>query len=148
MLSKGARIVGLSILGLVTFGVIGLIFGFIVESLWNWLMPAIFQLPKIGYWQAFGIVILGKLIFGNFGPRHGFGPQYRGPHIPHHFNHHHRHHSHCNHEWEDEKWRIKGGWRNWDYYEDWWREEGKTAFEGYVDRVTSPDNVSEKNKEE
>jgi hypothetical protein len=38
--------------------------------LWNWLMPAIFGLPVISYLQAFGILILSKILlcgFGRFG---------------------------------------------------------------------------------
>ena len=33
--------------------------------IWNWLMPVIFDLPEISYWQAFGIIILAWLILGN-----------------------------------------------------------------------------------
>lgn len=35
-----------------------------VELLWNWLMPVIFQLPQIDYWQAFGLVMLIAIIRG------------------------------------------------------------------------------------
>jgi len=42
----------------------GVVFGFLVMSLWNWLMPAIFRLPVIGFWQALGLVILCKILFG------------------------------------------------------------------------------------
>ena len=131
---KGMRIVGLSVLGLVTFGVIGLIFGLLVQLLWNWLMPEIFRLPEISYWQAFGIVILGKLIFGNFGPHPGHHRRHRHP-FAEHYARHHRHYLHRGHDCEGMEWKIKGGWRNWEYYEDWWREEGKTAFENYIERV-------------
>ena len=40
--------------------------GFVVMSLWNWLMPAIFGLTKITYWQAWGLLILGRLLVGGF----------------------------------------------------------------------------------
>ncbi len=40
--------------------------GFVTMSLWNWLMPAIFGLHTIGYWQALGILLLSKLLFGGF----------------------------------------------------------------------------------
>lgn len=139
VLMKGLRIVGLTVLGLVTFSVICLIFGLIVQLLWNWLMPAIFRLPKINYWQAFGIIILGKLIFGSFGHRFS----HDGHHLGHHF-HHRFHHSHDHHDWDEAKWKIKGSWKNWDYYEDWWYKEGKTAFENYIDRVSSPTDSEQK----
>jgi hypothetical protein len=53
--------------------VIAFIFGYIVMHLWNWIMPDLFGLKTIGFWKAFGIVLLGKLVFGSFGhhPHHG-----------------------------------------------------------------------------
>ena len=68
---KGVRIAGMVLLGVVGAAVFALAFGYFVMLLWNWLMPAIFGLGRIGYWQAFGIVILAKLIFG--GPGGGGG---------------------------------------------------------------------------
>ena len=50
------------------------VFGFVVMSLWNWLMPDLFGLPSIGYWQAWGLIALSKILFGGFrggGPRVG-----------------------------------------------------------------------------
>lgn len=31
--------------------------------LWNWVMPTIFGLTKITFWQAFGINLLSSLLF-------------------------------------------------------------------------------------
>lgn len=50
--------------------------------LWNALMPVVFQLPELSYWQMMGILVLGKLIFGGFGgpgrrPRFPQKPRYR-----------------------------------------------------------------------
>jgi hypothetical protein len=143
---KGMRIVGLSVLGLTTFGVIGLIFGLLVQLLWNWLMPIIFRLPEITYWQAFGIVILGKLILGNFAPHPGHYRHHHGHPFPEHFARHHQHYFHPGRGCGDTEWQVKGGWQNWDYYEDWWRNEGKTAFENYIDRIASHE-ANEKNDE-
>jgi hypothetical protein len=39
------------------------LFGFVVMWLWNWLMPALFGLHAIGFWQALGLVILSKILF-------------------------------------------------------------------------------------
>ncbi|MGH9502042.1 MAG: hypothetical protein ACRD20_04245 [Terriglobales bacterium] len=39
---------------------------FVVMSLWNWLMPALFGWHVIGFWQALGILILSKILFGGF----------------------------------------------------------------------------------
>jgi hypothetical protein len=42
------------------------IFGFVVMSLWNWLMPTLFGWRTIGFWQALGLVLLSKILFGGF----------------------------------------------------------------------------------
>src|SRR5271154_5455512 len=39
------------------------LFGAGTMWLWNWLMPAIFKLPTIGFWQAVGILILSQILF-------------------------------------------------------------------------------------
>lgn len=39
------------------------LFAAITMWLWNWLMPAIFKLPSIGFWQAVGILILSQILF-------------------------------------------------------------------------------------
>jgi hypothetical protein len=49
------------------------LFGFAVMGLWNWLMPALFGLKSIGYWQALGLIILSKILFGGFRGRGGRG---------------------------------------------------------------------------
>lgn len=57
-----------------TFALIfGALFGLIVMLLWNWLMPVLFGLHVITYWQALGILFLSKILFSGFrGPhRHG-----------------------------------------------------------------------------
>jgi hypothetical protein len=38
------------------------LFGWIVMLLWNWLMPDIFGLPLISYWQAWGLVLLSHIL--------------------------------------------------------------------------------------
>src|SRR5258708_6622839 len=54
-------------------GVAGTVFGFVVMSLWNWLAPAVFGLRTITLWQALGILILSKILFGGFRGRPGYG---------------------------------------------------------------------------
>jgi len=52
--------------------------GFIAMSLWNWLLPALFGFKIITYWQAVGLIVLCRLLFGGFrGPRGG-GRRWRG----------------------------------------------------------------------
>jgi hypothetical protein len=40
-----------------------------VQLLWNWLLPPLFGWHTIGFWQALGMLILCRLLFG----RSGFG---------------------------------------------------------------------------
>jgi hypothetical protein len=42
------------------------IIGFVVMRLWNWLMPALFSWHLINFWQAVGILVLSKILFGGF----------------------------------------------------------------------------------
>lgn len=42
------------------------LFGFVVKGLWNWLTPPLFGFKTIGYWQAVGLVVLTRLLFGGF----------------------------------------------------------------------------------
>jgi hypothetical protein len=53
--------------------VASLVFGFITRELWNWLMPTLFGLHTITFWQAIGLFVLGKLLFGGFHGHHGGG---------------------------------------------------------------------------
>lgn len=55
--------VGLVILTLSISAAICLLTAVPVYYLWNWLMPDIFALPEITYWQSFGITILCNLLF-------------------------------------------------------------------------------------
>ncbi len=54
----------LAILGLLAFMAIG---GWIVQLLWNWLLPPLFAWPPIGFWQALGLLALCRILFGGAG---------------------------------------------------------------------------------
>ena len=41
----------------------GLLFGFPVMWLWNYLMPELFQLKEITFWQALAMVALTTILF-------------------------------------------------------------------------------------
>jgi hypothetical protein len=49
--------------GIVFVAVVSLV----VLWLWNYAMPGIFGLPRIGYWQAAALLVLSKILFGHFG---------------------------------------------------------------------------------
>lgn len=44
---------------------------FVVMRLWNWLTPALFGWHLITFWQALGVLILSKILFGGFRGRRG-----------------------------------------------------------------------------
>jgi hypothetical protein len=52
--------------------------GFVVMQLWNWLMPVLFGWHGIGFWQAIGILVLSKILFGGFRGRPGHHLHWRG----------------------------------------------------------------------
>jgi hypothetical protein len=55
------------------FGILGIgfvaLFGWVLMLLWNWLMPEIFGLKQLNYWQSWGVLILCCILFKgiNFG---------------------------------------------------------------------------------
>jgi len=53
------------------------VFGLIVMSLWNWLMPPLFGWRLITFWQALGLFLLSKLLFGGFRGRPGYRMHWR-----------------------------------------------------------------------
>jgi len=64
--------VGMIFGGLALFAAIALVFGLFVMWLWNWLMPGLFGLKELSYWQAWGLVVLAHILFKGSGhDRHG-----------------------------------------------------------------------------
>ncbi|MBN1482535.1 hypothetical protein EH223_10860 [candidate division KSB1 bacterium] len=63
-------IAGFAIVGLLIAAAMALLFGLVLMWLWNWLMPVIFGLPTITFWQAWGLVVLAHILFKTF-PNHG-----------------------------------------------------------------------------
>jgi hypothetical protein len=51
--------------------------GFVVMSLWNGITPVVFGWKPIGYWQAVGLLILARLLFGGFRGVGGRGGHWR-----------------------------------------------------------------------
>jgi hypothetical protein len=41
--------------------------GLVTVGLWNALLPSIFGLPAITFWQALGLLLLSRLLFGRLG---------------------------------------------------------------------------------
>ena len=108
---KVFHIIGRVIAGIIFAVCIGFALGWIIMSLWNWLLPAILGIAKISYLQAVGIFVLARILFGSF--HHSFGR---------------REHGHGSHMCGGEH----AGWKKWKLYDEDWKSEGKERFETVV----------------
>src|SRR5271166_1747332 len=59
-------IIPAAIIGIALFMAFG---GWVVMSLWNWLLPPLFGWRMITFWQALGLLVLCRILFGGFGGR-------------------------------------------------------------------------------
>ena len=50
---------------------VALALSFVVMSLWNWLMPGLFGVRLVSFWQALGLLVLSKILLGGFRSRPG-----------------------------------------------------------------------------
>ena len=114
------KFLGFIVLGALAAAAFAFVFGYLIMLLWNWLMPAIFGLTVITFWQAVGIAFLARLIFG--AGKHG---------SDHSKNHSPRRPSMRN--WKDEfKKHSKCG--DWRHFDDYWCQEGEKAYGEFIDR--------------
>ena len=127
-------IVGMAIGGVIIAAAMALILGFVVMWLWNWLMPEIFGLGTITYWQGFGIFFLAKILFG-FGGDHSSDS-----------NKSKKKEKTIRSEIGDEiRAEIRKEFKKEfdkeydDKYEEWWENEGKGAFEVYMNKEKETD---------
>jgi hypothetical protein len=67
------RAIKVVFLAIIAVGVLSLV----VMGLWNALMPGIFGAKAVTFWQAVGLLVLSKLLFGGFRPYGGGGRQWR-----------------------------------------------------------------------
>ena len=96
-----------------------LLANYVLMRLWNWLMPDLFGLATINYWQALGIFIIAKLLFG-FG---GGGKSKSGS----------RHKK--NHKSSHKCSSLRRDFDEWKHYDQFWKEEGEEAYKAYVERI-------------
>ena len=54
------------------------VLSWVVMSLWNALIPALFHGPVVTFWQAVGLLVLSKILFGGFRGRGGHPGWHRG----------------------------------------------------------------------
>jgi hypothetical protein len=103
--------------------VFALIFGYAVQLLWNWLMPGLFSLKQIGYWEGFGIVVLTRILFGSILP-HPFirNEEFRA------MRHFRRY------AWDEDFMQGRDKMYKWKFYGQYWKEEGREAFKKYIEK--------------
>lgn len=61
------RVVGMTAMGVLAAAVLG----FVVMGLWNALLPPLFGLKAIHFWQGAGLLVLCRILFGGFHRCHG-----------------------------------------------------------------------------
>ncbi|MBU8893595.1 MAG: hypothetical protein KOO66_12525 [Bacteroidales bacterium] len=122
---RGLRFFGFIILGAMAAAGFAFIFGYFVMLLWNWLIPTLFGLTAITFWQAAGIVLLARLIFGGF--KHGPGHTKSEFHKKKFFDH-----------W-CEKGRKERKFKDWKYFDNYWCDEGEQAYNDYTERKKEQD---------
>ena len=107
--------------------------GYVLMQLWNWLMPELFGLTSITYWQAFGILVLAKIIFG-FGGGNGPGNSSR---------------KHKKRIGKPKKCvSLRKDFSEWKHYDEFWAEEGEMAFKEFIKRKTDSEEEIEKEKDQ
>ena len=82
-----------------------LLFGAIVMYLWNAILPEVTSVHPITFWQAIGLLVLSRILFGGFG-----GGRWRGGR-----RHMHRGGPHFREKWmrmnDEERARFRAEWR-------------------------------------
>ncbi len=124
--TKGpGAIVAMIIFGIIAITGLAILFGYVFMWLWNALMPELFDLPELTYWQGVGLFILAKIIFGGFGS----GSSSK---------------SSSSDDWtcKEDKKKAKNDLKKWELYDKFWKEEGEAAYQQYQEKTTS--NPSEK----
>lgn len=117
------EIAGMIIFGTIFITGLAVLFGFVIMWLWNWLMPMIFGLTTLTFWEAVGVFILFKILLGGCG---GFGSKDKKSSKK----------SKCKHE-------SKGEFSKWKYYDSFWKEEGNQAYETYINRITNEEESND-----
>ncbi len=117
------RVVGMVMVGIILAVLFALVFAFLVQYLWNTILVSVFAVKMITFWQAFGIIILAKILFGGCG-KHGAI---------------HKGHDHFCNEGQNGKEFFCDVDGKWDRYRDFWKEHGSDAWKEYLDKNENPD---------
>ena len=69
MKTRWQRVIWIAPLALLAIALFLFIGGEIVMYLWNWLVPPLFGWREITFWQALGLLLLCRILFGGSGWR-------------------------------------------------------------------------------
>ncbi|MFC5047451.1 hypothetical protein ACFSTE_07015 [Aquimarina hainanensis] len=126
------EIAGIIIFGAIAITGLAILFGFVIMWLWNWLMPDIFGLTTLTFWQAVGLFILLKILLGGCGGGSSKSSSKDSDDL-------------C-------KSDSKTDFSKWKYYDQFWKEEGDEYYRQYVERKLQPEqepsNESNANQEQ
>ena len=113
--SRSGKIVhcaGHAVFAVLAVGAVALLFGWVTMTAWNAVIPSVFNLPLITFWQAVGLMILGRILVGRF-HCHSGGRRDRGRVSRHSLS-------------ASDATPPDGG-----DFAQWWWEEGEAAFRLY-----------------
>ena len=110
--------------GIILAALFAFIFGFVVMYLWNNVLVQVTGVKPITFMQAFGIIILCKILVA---PTNWKNKQSKG----------------CRTKHEEEFFNEEcgSGWGKWKHYDEYWKNEGKKAYEEYLARKTIKDET-------
>ena len=115
-----ALIAGMIVLAIIGITALAILFGFIIMWLWDWLMPELFDLPSLTYWQAIGLFILSKILLGGMG---GGGSSKNKK---------------SSDSCDSGKKKKKGDFSKWEHYDNFWKEKGENEYAAYVEELNNP----------
>jgi hypothetical protein len=102
------------VIGGIILGVgLAILVGFVIMWLWNGLMPKLFGLTTITYWQGIGLGLLGRLLFGGVGGGNSSESKSKRKGK--------QRMSHCEDAYETD----------WEKYDKWWTKEGKKSYDEF-----------------
>jgi hypothetical protein len=83
-----------------------LLFGGLVMWLWNYILPPVLGVGALTFWQAVGLLILCRILFGGFRGRPGGGPRGGG------WNRRHQFRERWMKMSDEERQKFRSEWRN------------------------------------
>ncbi len=134
-LFKVLRVLKWTLLGVIMAAVFALIFGVLVKWLWSFTLVPLFGISTPSYWQAVGIVVLARLVFGGFHrnghkSHYGYYSKYKnGRREAWIRKMHDRFHEESPFA-DDDTLQLSGDLKK--HYREFWQKEGKEAFKSYL----------------